>query len=265
MKKKSQQPQSRQPKTNFWQGAEFPLAVAHRGGDAAGFGKRNTMVAFESAHKLGYKYMETDVVVTKDDQVIIAHGAKNKLAAAFRGTFSDRTFRNLTYQEVKQKLKVDGEPIPLLREVLVAFPDTKFFVDPKTNSVVKPLADLLIELKALDRVLIYSFEYHRLMTLQRLLDNKAELGLSIDRHPSLIYKFFRLRIGKLSHLEVINMNFWFASHYWIKHIHRQGLNVIVWTPNSDRAIKRVINNRTDAIISDRIKLLKQLLEKDTTP
>jgi len=255
-------PKQPQPPKNssFWQGAKFPVAVAHRGGDAAGFAKRNTMVAFESARKLGFKYIETDVTLTKDGQVIISHGSQTAIEAYFRGTFSYRKLRSLSYEDIRRKLKVDGEPIPLLIDVLKAFPNTKFFIDPKSDDVVEPLAKVLIEQNAVHRVFIDSFKYHRLMDIQKLLGGKQELGLTIGRHFSLVKKLYRLRMGRLAHLEVISVNYWFATRRRLKLIHSQDLKACVWTLNSRKNIKRAINNGADIIISDRTVVLKELVE-----
>ena len=59
------------PATEFNDNARFPflehprpIALAHRGG--AEEGPENTMAAFENAVRLGFRYIETDVRVTRD-------------------------------------------------------------------------------------------------------------------------------------------------------------------------------------------------------
>jgi glycerophosphoryl diester phosphodiesterase len=252
-------------KSNFWTGAKFPLAVAHRGGDAAGFAKRNTMAAFRSADELGYKYIETDVVSSKDAQVIIAHGAKTRLGAHFRGTFTFNKLQGLNYEQIQSGLRVDGEPIPLLIDVIKALPDTNFFIDVKSDAVVEPLAKLLEDNNLLDRVFIVSFKYRRLMQIQSLLNNRVELGLLIGRHLNLVHKLYRVRAGRLNHLEAISINHWFASRSRVSIIHKQGLKAIVWTLNSHKNIHRALDNKADVLMSDHIVLLKQLLQNNTKP
>ena len=146
-----------------------PIAIAHRGGDAAGHAKRNTMAAFASAYKLGYKYMETDVVRTSDGKVIISHGAKTFIEAKLRGTFPFYILQNKTYEQIQKELAIDGEPIPLLEEVLSSFPDVKFFIDAKTDEVVEPLTELITKAQAVDRVAIGSFSYKRIKKVAELM------------------------------------------------------------------------------------------------
>ena len=48
-----------------------PIAFAHRGGGLES--PENTLVAFEHARALGYKYIETDAVVTRDGVLLAFH------------------------------------------------------------------------------------------------------------------------------------------------------------------------------------------------
>src|SRR5437868_2898504 len=122
---------SRSPKRlSFWE-SEKPILIAHRGGDVAGYDRRNTLAAFDAAYKMGYTYFETDVVNTQDGKVIISHGAYTGITARLRGTHKLKVLQGMTYDEIKKKLTVSGEEIILLEELLRRFPSVRFFVDPK--------------------------------------------------------------------------------------------------------------------------------------
>lgn len=258
MKKKPKQKSLLQLKSNFW-GNKFPIAIAHRGGDGAGFGKRNTLPAFRSAYKMGYWLLETDVINTKDGVVIVAHGAKTRLTARLRGTFSFSLLQNLTYPEIKRTLRVSGEPIPTLEELLKSFPEAKFLIDPKTDEVVESLADLLISLKALERVCVASFHYDRIKHMHEILDDKVRLGLVIGRNNWLKYLPL-LKTGRLKHIEVIYLHHSFVSRPMIRLIHGKGFKVLVWTANSKLSINHAAKSGADGIISDKVGLLKEILE-----
>jgi glycerophosphoryl diester phosphodiesterase len=223
---------------------EGPVAIAHRGGDGAGFSKRNTMAAFRLAHKLGYRYFETDVLLAKSGELIIAHGAKIGITAKLRGTFSYRTVQSMTYPEIQQKLKIGGEPIPLLSEVLEAFPDAYFIIDPKTDAAVEPLAALLNQTGDYKRTLIGSFYYHRVKRLLELVgEDKAYTKITVGRLSAILRlsaAWFRklLRRGGRYHpakVGVYEVPHWFISRAMVVEAHREGRQIIAWTPNTKHA------------------------------
>lgn len=243
----------------FWPDKARPIAVAHRGGNAAGQDKRNTLAAFKSAYKLGYDYFETDVISTKDGQVIIAHGALFSLTARLRGTFKIDMLQNLTYKQVKSGLRVGGKQIPLLADVLLAFPGVKFFIDPKTEEVVKPLTELIRDLNAQERVCIGSFNYRRVLKARRLLKGKGHFTLIIGRNNWLRY-LPSLKTGRLRAVDAVCMHHSFVSRPMFRLVHSKGLKVVIWTCNSPLSIKNALRCGADGVISDRIDLLKTIIK-----
>lgn len=242
---------------SFW--GIRPIAVAHRGGNAAGQAKRNTMAAFQAAHKLGYDYFETDVINTKDGKVIIAHGAMFSLTARLRGTFKIDLLQNLTYKQIKSSLKVSGEQIPLLEDLLLKFPTKKFFIDPKTDEVVEPLARLVESLGIQERVCLGSFRYGRVIKLRQLLKDQGHFALIIGRNNWLRY-LPMLKAGRLKAVEAVYMHHSFVSRPMLGLVHSKGLKALIWTCNSPLSIKNAVRCGTDGVISDRIDLLKDIIK-----
>src|SRR5690606_8491342 len=100
------------------------FAFAHRGN--AAHCPENTMRAFESAVRLGYRYLETDVHVTRDGVLLAFHDH-------VLDRVTDRTGRigALTWSEVRQARVGGLEPIPLLEDVLGTWPEVRVNIDPK--------------------------------------------------------------------------------------------------------------------------------------
>ena len=138
-----------------------PLAFAHRGG--ASEAPENTMPAFEHAVRLGYRYLETDVHVTADGVLIAFHDDRLDRVTDRTGVIAE-----LPWREVQQA-KVDGrEPIPLLEDLLAAWPDVRVNIDPKQDAVVEPLAAAILRTGTIDRVCVGAFSDQRIAKVQAL-------------------------------------------------------------------------------------------------
>src|SRR5215468_7048053 len=139
-----------------------PLAFAHRGGPA--HFPENSWRAFEHAVWLGYPYLETDAHATSDGVLVAFHDKT-------LDRVTDRTgaIARLTASEVAAARIKGTEPIPLLEELLGAWPDVRFNIDVKAAPAAKPLAELIRRTAAWDRVCITSFSAFRLRHARRLL------------------------------------------------------------------------------------------------
>jgi glycerophosphoryl diester phosphodiesterase len=243
-----------------------PIAIAHRGG-AAAFGsdkykRENTLEAFSAVWKMGYKYLEMDVISTRDNKVIVLHVAKNGLESIFRkkDAPSSQQLQQMTYGQLKQRL---GRDIPSLDQVLKTFPEAKFLIDAKTNEVVEPLAQVIKENKAVDRVCLASFYPHRIVKLRQLLGDRAYLGLIISRSPLHFGRQWnRLKRAGWRDSTSVSIILWPAvllSKRRVNLLHKWGLRVLAWTPNSRQSITGSVNKGVDGVISDNASLLKELL------
>lgn len=122
-----------------------PLAIAHRGG--AGLAPENTLEAFTRSYALGVRYLETDVRMTADGQLIAFHDATLGRMTPNRGLVRSRTLAEL----VRLPVLGGGRVLPLVR-LLAEFPHAYFAIDIKDPAVVTPLAALLRSADAVHRV-----------------------------------------------------------------------------------------------------------------
>lgn len=258
----------------FWQAAVFPLAVAHRGGDGTGIEKENSMAAFKAAYSLGYRWFETDVVPTKDGKLLAIHGRGYQLRPN-KDLPSRLKVQSMTYQEALDTIQVGGEKPLTLEKLLDAFPDVRFFLDPKTLKSAPALAECLINRpQDLDRVWIGSFIPFNNARIYRMIKKATgkEVGLAM--------------LGPLKSLPVRAAAFlpwlkplaaayagwtragsirvpysWITGKYGqriVRLSHEFGLKVGVYTPNDKEGIEQALANGADVIMSDNVKLLKSL-------
>jgi glycerophosphoryl diester phosphodiesterase len=229
-----------------------PIAFAHRGG--ASEAPENTLPAFERAVGLGYHYLETDVHATADGVVVAFHDDDLMRTCGRPGHISELPWKDVA------SARVDGrEPIPLLSDLLEAFPAARFNIDCKTDQVVGPLGDELERYAALDRVCVGSFSDRRLARIRRRFGpalctsyGSVELGV--------------LRVLGLSRAKVPAVQ---APVTWrgrtlidepfVRRAHKRGLEVHAWTIDDAAEMARLLDLGVDGIMTDRPALLRDVL------
>jgi glycerophosphoryl diester phosphodiesterase len=259
--RQKKQPNQPPPRSDFWDSAK-PIAIAHRGGNAAGKHKENSLEAFQAAWDLGYKYAETDVILAASGELVIIHGSRNWLQAGFSRNIARPVLQKMTLEQIRYTLRPGGAQVPTLEEVLLAFPKMKFLIDLKTDEVVAPLAKLIKRLKISERVFIVGLDYDRNVELKRACaPAEVRIGLTVGRSLRLRnINMILLKSGRLSDIDAILMHHSLVSRPMIGLVHHRGFKVLVWTANSSLGIKHAIRSGADGIISDRVVLLKNILD-----
>lgn len=240
-----------------------PHLFAHRGGNAAGRKKENTMAAFKSAVKLGCNFLETDVVVTKDKQVVTYHGSANLFMKSIFGLEIRRKIQNLNYSQVKQSIKVDDEIVPRLQEVLTVLEKQCFSIDVKTDEAVEPLVEVIRKHKAQDRVIITSFSKRRSERANRLLYGENFKGASLCVYrtkgwfmgifPSLVLS--RLKKRGFSYVQI---PYRCVTEKLLKVAKEKKVKIYAWTVNDKDKIDELLLMRVDGLISDETKILAEI-------
>ena len=236
------------------------LAFAHRGGNE--FAPENSFRAFKSAVDIGYKYLETDVHLTKDGFLIAFHDD-----TLDRVTDKSGLIRDLTLSEIK-KAKIAGtDEIPLLSELLNSFTDCFFNIDGKVDETVQPLINLINNKDFINRVCIGSFSQKRINFIRKSLGK--EVKTSMGPAEVILSKF----------LSYTSLGYNFKSSYTSIPIRRYGINllderninylksnnqkVIAWTINDEDQMKMLINIGIDGIMTDNLTLLKKVLIEES--
>lgn len=251
----------------LWGNQAKPIAIAHRGG--AGLYKvnrykfENTIQTFHKAVELGYQYLELDVILTADGEVVVLHATTDKLESLLRkpSAPSARNLQKLTYEQLKTRL---NREVPSLKQILQSFPKSSFFIDPKTDEVVEPLAEVITQTKAWDQVYLNSFYLSRIERLRQLLGDKVAYGMIINRYPGLFNRKYRVlaRGGYQNHgLSYIVFPDRFLGQRIVNMIHDQAFKALVWAPNTEPLINKAIKLGVDGIIADNAALLIKILGK----
>jgi glycerophosphoryl diester phosphodiesterase len=238
-----------------------PIALAHRGGAAQG--RENSMAAFGRAVELGYRYLETDVHATLDGRLIAFHDAT-------LDRVTDRTgvVARLPWREVHAARIAGVEPIPLLSDILEAWPDIRVNIDPKADDAVRLLVDLVRRTRVLDRICIGSFSDRRLRRL------RAALGprLCTSMGPLEVTRLRMAASGMLPRatvppqaacvqIPVRRGRVRLAEPRLLATAHALGLPVHIWTVNDRHEMVRLLDLGVDGLVTDELGELRSVFQE----
>jgi glycerophosphoryl diester phosphodiesterase len=236
-----------------------PAAFAHRGG--AAHQPENSWPAFEHAVSLGYTYLETDVHATADGVLVAFHDH-----TLDRATDRSGRIARMPYREVAAA-RIDGqEPIPLLEDLLAAWPDAHFNIDVKESPAIGPLARVLARVGAWDRVCLCSFSSRRLAATRRALGRPVCMALSPAALAAV--RLSRSVVGSGSLLarrlasegmRCAQIPATIATRGFVRRAHALGLQVHVWTVNDRTEMTCLLDLDADGIMTDDTVLLRDVL------
>jgi glycerophosphoryl diester phosphodiesterase len=247
--------------------APGPLAFAHRGG--AAHAPENSWRAFEHAVGLGYRYLETDLQATADGVLVAFH---DKTLTRVCGR--DGRVRRLSHAELSGALIGGTEPIPVLEDLLAAWPDVRFNLDVKHVPAIAPLPEVLRRTNAWDRVCLVSFSPCRLRATRRALGRPvcmaaSPLGTAVVRFGGPRGRHDRPGPGKQqwpltdwltrAGVRCLQVPASMATPPFIGRAHALGLQVHAWTVNDRPTMELLLDQGVDGIMTDETVALREVL------
>jgi glycerophosphoryl diester phosphodiesterase len=239
-----------------------PIAFAHQGGAAEH--PENSLAAFEAVVAMGYRYVETDVHVTRDGTVVVMHDP-----SLDRTTDRTGAIQELSAAEVTGARIGGSEPVPTLVDVLDALPDTRFNLDPKTDGVVDPLIDVIRRTGVIDRVCVTSFSDQRNRRIRGALGPRLCTGtgvaettrLWVGAHVPLtpVARTLAPHGAACAQVPLDRRGVPLVSDRFVRFAHALGLVVHVWTIDDAAEMARLLDLGVDGIMTDRPSVLRDLL------
>lgn len=241
--------------------APRPLAIAHRGGASAW--PENTMPAFQGAVDLGFRYLETDVHRTADGVLVAFHDDRLDRVTDRTGIIAE-----LPYSEVAKALVGGREPIPRFDELLSAFPDARFNIDPKSDDAVEPLARALQQADAIDRVCVGAFSDARLERMRELCGPRLCTSLGPKKVMRLLAAS-KPGINRLPRPQFVEgaaqvphraKGVTVVTQGFVDTAHELGLQVHVWTIDDPVEMHQLLDLGVDGLMTDQPAVLKAVLQ-----
>ena len=236
---------------------DTPIAFAHRGG--ASDAPENTMPAFQRAIDLGYIYLETDIHATKDGVLLAFHDDDLSRTCGRPGLISE-----LNYAEIKDARVRGTEPIPLLEDLIVAWPHAHLNIDCKSDQALLPLADRLARGDIFDRVCIGSFSDKRLNRLrdqfgERLCTSMGPRDVTKLRLGSWVHRSGSFENIRAAQVPVSQGPLTIVDRSFIQAAHNADIQVHVWTIDEPDEMVRLLDLGVDGIMTDKPETLKKIL------
>ncbi|MBL8928962.1 MAG: glycerophosphodiester phosphodiesterase [Kineosporiaceae bacterium] len=229
-----------------------PIAFAHRGG--ASEAPENTAPAFEHAIRLGFTYLETDVHVTADGVLVAFHDEDLSRTCDRPGRIAQ-----LPWSQVRTALVADQAPIPLLEDLLGAWPHARWNIDCKVDGAVPALVDTLRRCSALDRVGVGSFSDSRLRRIRRELGPELCTSLATREAAAWVTGLPLVTSALIAQVPVRHRGVRVVSERTVARAHRRGWQVHVWTVNEADEMHRLLELGVDGLMTDRPAVLRQVL------
>lgn len=237
-----------------------PLAFAHQGAHSPDGPGENTMAAFEAAVAQGYRYLETDAHATADGVLVAFHDDRLDRLTDGAGAIGD-----LPYADVQAARVRDHDGIPLLEDLLTAWPDVRINIDPKHDAAVDPLVDLIERTGTVDRVCIGAFSDRRLARVRERLGPGVCTSMGPRQVARLVAAARGLPAGSFSaacvQVPVRRGPVPLVTERFVAAAHDRGLQVHVWTVNDADEMHRLFDLGVDGIMTDRTDVLKAVLKE----
>ncbi|MFF0114249.1 glycerophosphodiester phosphodiesterase [Streptomyces prasinus] len=235
-----------------------PIAFAHRGGAADGL--ENTVRQFRCAVEAGYRYIETDVHVTRDGRLVAFHDATLDRVTDGAGRIAD-----LPWRDVEQARVAGREPVPLFEELLTVFPGVRWNVDVKAEPALLPFLELIERADAWDRVCLGSFSEARVVRAQRLAGPRLATSYGTRGVLNLRLRSWGVPVtvrgsAVAAQVPEVQSGVPVVDLRFVRTAHARGLRVHVWTVNEPERMHRLLDLGVDGIMTDHIDTLREVME-----
>ncbi len=216
-----------------FRGKDRVLNIGHRG--AAGLAPENTIAAIETAARAGADMVEIDVHLSPDGQLVVAHD----------------------FDEVEDR----GRSLPLLGDCVGRARALALLVNVEIKNLPRAYPGIeervvatLGELRALDEVLISSFDHESLAAVRRLTKEVATAVLTRDRLFEPAQYLERLDA------DALHPGGFVPDERLVASVRATGRGLNFWTANDPAVMQRLIAVGVTGVVTDCPNRLRDLLD-----
>lgn len=244
--------------------------AAHRGG--ALLWPENSLLAFRhAAESLGADFLEFDVHLSKDDEVVVIHDPTLDRTTTGRGPVRERTLAELRALRLRDRTgAVTDEPVPALDDVVVLAMRTRrqMLLEIKVDEAGQRYPGIEEKVFAvLDRhgatpaTVVMAFEPATWRRVRALRPDARACALYSRRTLGDLGSTLPAELDHARHAGVtfLGLHQGLLDADTVGLVRKAGMSLGVWTVNDEAAIRRFIDLGVDVIITDRPDLAKRAL------
>jgi glycerophosphoryl diester phosphodiesterase len=244
-----------------------PALATHRGYGKHAAVPENTLLAFRSSEKLGFRAHELDVRKTRDGEIMLLHGPRLEETTSGTGRMEEISSSEISKLDAAHYLhrehpqaKHRYEKVPTLREVLEAIhPEALINVEIKRDrwdfsyGLEEETVRVVLASSARNRVFLSGFHF---LTIWRLKKMRCPIPVGLLVEPGLfthaknwLYRFILLP-------DNIHLHQSRESAAYMRRLKRRGFGLAFWTVNDLAQARRLFEQGADIVITDRMEFIQ---------
>ncbi len=240
-----------------------PRVIAHRGVSA--HYPENTIAAFSAARDLGIPYVELDVHMTRDGEIVVTHDENLRRVGGHDGVVRELTFaelaqvdagRNFSRDSLRFPFRGSGLRVPRLAQVLEVVRGQRLVIEVKQEnpSLIEPMLRVIDRAGMRRRVLVAS-EQQTPIDEVRALAPELPTGFTYREVAGFMAALapgaepYQPR-GDALQIPPEYESWRIVTSESVAAAHRIGVEVHVWTVNAAAAMSAMLELGVDGVITD---------------
>ena len=249
------------------QGKPTTLLAAHRGG--ALLWPENSLLAFRNAVALGADFIEFDVHLSRDGEVMVIHDPTLDRTTNGQGAVKDRTVAELKTLRLKDRAgAVTGETVPTLAEVTAVASQAgrRMLLEIKVDAgrarypgIEEKVLALLDRHRMAGSTVVMAFEPATWKRMRELRPDLAVCALYSARMLGRTTLAAELETLRAAGVGFVGLEHTVVDTAAVARARQAGIQVGAWTVNDAAAMQRLIDAGVGVLITDQPDVAKTLL------
>lgn len=217
--------------------------ISHRGVPSETVG--HTFHGYDKALKYGSKYIELDLVMTKDNKFVIHHSMNMN-----ETTKHNADIRKTNLRELKKMKYSNGEEIKTLEEVFKKYGKrTNYVIETRhwsshNRKHDQELINIIKKYKLQDKIILQSFNINSLKWLKTRLPKSETILLASDAFN------IQKELKQMKYIDSICYSTKNISNYKILKSRKYDKNVYMYTANNKNHFNYAISRKLDGVFTD---------------